>query len=127
MVLDPWNFRTDALVQQHKTLLSKPKHFFFISMVPFSKLRCLELYTTIVSLSIMIVRQILNGPKRHHPFDPDGTIAPSHLRSFEHASMSMLFCNSSSTEHGLEKLKPLRAGPDLTISGLEEKKTWPLI
>ncbi|CAN6820595.1 unnamed protein product, partial [Brassica oleracea] len=57
--------------------------------LPFSKFRCLELYTIMASSSIMIVRQLFIGPKRHQPFDPDGPL---------HRSL---------TEHGLEQQQPL--------------------
>ncbi|CAL9218974.1 unnamed protein product, partial [Arabidopsis halleri] len=58
---------------------------------PSRKLRYLELYFIMVSLSIITVRQLFIGPKRHNPFDPDGTIPSSHLRSVEHAILFMSF------------------------------------
>ncbi|CAE5960213.1 unnamed protein product [Arabidopsis arenosa] len=44
-----------------------------------------------VSLSIITVRQLFIGPKRHNPFDPDGTIPSSHLRSVEHSILFISF------------------------------------
>lgn len=74
-----------------KLFYLNPNTFSSSPWFSFSKLRCLELYTIIVSLPCLIVRLLFIGPKRHHPFEPDGTIASSHLRSFEHAGMSISF------------------------------------
>lgn len=58
---------------------------------PSHKLRYLELYFIMISLSIITVRQLFTGPKRYNPFDPDGTIPSSHLRSVEHSILFISF------------------------------------
>uniref|UniRef100_A0A1J3JMT6 Transmembrane protein 45B n=1 Tax=Noccaea caerulescens TaxID=107243 RepID=A0A1J3JMT6_NOCCA len=58
---------------------------------PTSKLRHLELYLIMFSSSASISMELFIGPRRHHPFDSDGTIPSNHLRNFEHSSISMSF------------------------------------
>lgn len=74
-----------------KLFCLNPNTFSSSPWFPYSKLRYLEPYSLIISLSMMIVRHVFIGPKSHHPFDADGTIPSTHLRSLEHASISMSF------------------------------------
>ncbi|XWS71039.1 hypothetical protein CRYUN_Cryun03dG0102500 [Craigia yunnanensis] len=58
---------------------------------PTSKLRYLELFLIMLGSSISISMELLIGPKRHQPFDLDGTIPSNHLHNFEHSAISMTF------------------------------------
>ncbi|ESQ29956.1 hypothetical protein EUTSA_v10012170mg [Eutrema salsugineum] len=64
-----------------KEFCLNPNTFSSSPWFPSSKLRYLELYSIMVSLSIMIVGQLFIRPMRHHPFDLDGTIPSSHLHT----------------------------------------------
>ncbi|CAE5960214.1 unnamed protein product [Arabidopsis arenosa] len=44
-----------------------------------------------LSSSASIAMELFIGPKRHQPFDSDGTIPSNHLHNFEHSSISMSF------------------------------------
>lgn len=68
-----------------------PNRFNSSTWFPISKFRHLELYLIMVSSSISISMELFIGPRRHHPFDTDGTIPSNHLRNFEHSFISMSF------------------------------------
>ncbi|KAG7595236.1 hypothetical protein ISN45_Aa01g039440 [Arabidopsis thaliana x Arabidopsis arenosa] len=68
-----------------------PNTFTSSPWFPTSKLRHLELYLIMLSSSASIAMELFIGPKRHQPFDSDGTIPSNHLHNFEHSSISMSF------------------------------------
>ncbi|XP_010534912.1 PREDICTED: transmembrane protein 45B-like [Tarenaya hassleriana] len=68
-----------------------PKTYTSSPWFPASKLRHLELYLIMVGSSISIAMELFIGPKKHQPFDSDGTIPSNHLHNFEHSSISMTF------------------------------------
>lgn len=68
-----------------------PNTFTSSPWFPTSKLRYLELYLIMLSSSASIAMELFIGPKRHQPFDSDGTIPSNHLHNFEHSSISMSF------------------------------------
>ncbi|CAL1386151.1 unnamed protein product [Linum trigynum] len=58
---------------------------------PTSRLRYLELILIVIGSSISVSMELFIGPRKHQPFDADGTIPSNHLRNFEHSSISMYF------------------------------------
>lgn len=68
-----------------------PNTFTSSPWFPTSKLRYLELYLIMLSSSASMAMELFIGPKRHQPFDSDGTIPSNHLHNFEHSSISMSF------------------------------------
>ncbi|KAJ4831162.1 hypothetical protein Tsubulata_030964 [Turnera subulata] len=58
---------------------------------PTSKLRYIELFLIMVASSISVSMELVIGPEKHTPFDPDGTIPSNHLHNLEHSSISMTF------------------------------------
>jgi len=74
-----------------KLFCLNPNTFTSSPWFPTSKLRHLELYIIMVCSSISIALELFIGPKKHQPFDSDGTIPSNHLHNFEHSSISMSF------------------------------------
>ncbi|KAM7280253.1 hypothetical protein ACFE04_007387 [Oxalis oulophora] len=58
---------------------------------PTSKLRYLELILIIIGSSTSIAFELFITPSRHQPLDPDFTIPSTHLKNFEHATISLSF------------------------------------
>ncbi|CAA7015507.1 unnamed protein product [Microthlaspi erraticum] len=79
---------------------------------PTSKLRHLELYLIMFSSSASISMELFIGPRRHHPFDSDGTIPSNHLRNFEHSSISMSFLVYAVLSLVLDRARPRAAASE---------------
>lgn len=74
-----------------KLFCLNPNTFTSSPWFPTSKLRHLELYLIMISSSASIAIELFIGPKKHQPFDSDGTIPLNHLHNFDHSSISMFF------------------------------------
>ncbi|KAF8045631.1 hypothetical protein N665_4592s0002 [Sinapis alba] len=72
-----------------KLFCLRPNTFCSSIWFPVSKIRYLELYFIMFSSSASISMELFVGPRKHHPFDSDGTIPSNHLHNFEHSSISM--------------------------------------
>ncbi|EXC34497.1 hypothetical protein L484_019094 [Morus notabilis] len=68
-----------------------PTSYTSLTWFPTFKLRHLELFLIMAGCLASIAMELFVGPKRHHPFAPDGSIPYNHLHNFEHASISMTF------------------------------------
>lgn len=73
---------------------------------PTSLLRHLELLLIMAGAGISISMELVIGPERHQPFDPDGSIPSNHLHNFEHASISLSFFTYALAALLLDKLRP---------------------
>lgn len=76
------------LLNQIKLHASHPKSYFSLPWFPSPRIKYLELYVIMAGSLASISMELLIGPSRHTPFDPDGTIPSNHLRNFEHANIS---------------------------------------
>ncbi|CAA0296401.1 unnamed protein product [Arabidopsis thaliana] len=79
---------------------------------PISKLRHLELYLIMLSSTASISMELFIGPRRHHPFDVDGTIPSNHLHNFEHSSISMSFLVYAVLALVLDRARPRAAASE---------------
>nr|VDD02662.1 unnamed protein product [Brassica rapa] len=60
--------------------------------------------------------ELFIGPRRHHPFDSDGTIPSNHLQNVEHSSISMAFLVYAVSALVLDRARPRAAASEgLTI------------
>ncbi|CDY08230.1 BnaA05g13890D [Brassica napus] len=82
---------------------------------PTSKFRHLELYLIMLSSSASIAMELFIGPKKHQPFDSDGTIPSNHLHNFEHSSISMSFLVYAVFALVLDQARPKAVSKELTI------------
>lgn len=73
---------------------------------PTTLLRHLELLLIMAGAGISISMELVIGPERHQPFDPDGSIPSNHLHNFEHASISFSFFTYALAALLLDKLWP---------------------
>ncbi|KAM7273023.1 hypothetical protein ACFE04_027687 [Oxalis oulophora] len=73
---------------------------------PSHKSKYIELYLIMLATSISISMELFIGPKRHQPFDSDGTIPSNHLHNFEHATISLTFFIYALFAILFDKLKP---------------------
>ncbi|WZZ47781.1 hypothetical protein YC2023_044040 [Brassica napus] len=64
-----------------KLFCLRPNTFISSPWFPVSKIRHLELYFMMFSASASISMELFIGPRRHHPFDSDGTIPSNHLHN----------------------------------------------
>ncbi|CAH2033484.1 unnamed protein product [Thlaspi arvense] len=95
-----------------------PNTFTSSPWFPMSKLRHLELYLIMFSSSASISMELFIGPRKHHPFDSDGTIPSNHLHNFEHSSISMSFLVYAVFAIVLDQARPRAAASEgLTILG----------
>nr|GMD14851.1 transmembrane protein 45A-like [Ipomoea batatas] len=103
------------LLNQVKLHASHPKTYFSHPWFPSPRIKYLELYVIMVGSLASISMELVVGPSRHTPFDPDGTIPSNHLRNLEHAGISatiLLYAVSSvvldraspPAKHGLTQL-----------------------
>ncbi|EXC34499.1 hypothetical protein L484_019096 [Morus notabilis] len=84
LLLGLWHlFNHIKLHTLHPTSYTSPIWF------PTSKLRHLELVLIIAGCFVFIVIELFVGPKKHHPFDSDGTIPNNHLHNVEHAVIAL--------------------------------------
>ncbi|XP_010552200.1 PREDICTED: transmembrane protein 45B-like [Tarenaya hassleriana] len=74
-----------------KLFCLQPKSYTSSPWFPTSKLRHLELYLIMLGSSISIAMELVIGPRKHQPFDSDGSIPANHLHNFEHSSISVTF------------------------------------
>ncbi|KAK9072560.1 hypothetical protein SSX86_008994 [Deinandra increscens subsp. villosa] len=74
-----------------KLHVQNPKTYHSLPWFPSTKIRYLELFLIMVACSMSIAMELVIGPDRHQPFDPDGTIPSNHLHNFEHSFISMTF------------------------------------
>ncbi|CAI0440634.1 unnamed protein product [Linum tenue] len=85
-LLGLWHlFNNTKLHFQNKTSFTTTAWF------PTSRLRYLELILITIGSSITVSMELFIGPRKHQPFDADGTIPSNHLHNFEHSSISMCF------------------------------------
>lgn len=89
-----------------------PKTFNSSTWFPISKLRHLELYLIMLSSSASITMELFIGPRRHNPFDSDGTIPSNHLHNFEHSSISMSFLVYAVLALVLDRARPRPAASE---------------
>ncbi|CAL9218976.1 unnamed protein product [Arabidopsis halleri] len=89
-----------------------PKTFNSSTWFPISKLGHLELYLIMLSSSASISMELFIGPRRHHPFDSDGTIPSNHLHNFEHSSISMSFLVYAVLALVLDRARPRPAASE---------------
>ncbi|XP_031257680.1 transmembrane protein 45B-like [Pistacia vera] len=68
-----------------------PKSYKSTTWFPSPKIKYLELFFIMLGSSISIAMELVIGPRKHHPFDSDGTIPSNHLHNFEHATISLTF------------------------------------
>ncbi|KAG9155699.1 hypothetical protein Leryth_003975 [Lithospermum erythrorhizon] len=68
-----------------------PTSYTSLPWFPTSRIKYLELYLIISASLASISMELIIGPDRHQPFDPDGTIPSNHLQNFEHSNISMAF------------------------------------
>ncbi|KAJ9183121.1 hypothetical protein P3X46_007027 [Hevea brasiliensis] len=84
----------------------QPKSYTSSPWFPTSKFRYIELFLIMIGSSISVSMELFIGPKRHQPFDPDGTIPSNHLHNFEHSSISMTFFVYAAFAIVLDKIGP---------------------
>ncbi|XP_037404238.1 uncharacterized protein LOC119267038 [Triticum dicoccoides] len=76
---------------------------------PARGLRHLELILIIVGSSASIFMELFGSPRKHQPFDDDGTIPSVHLHNLEHASISLaLLLFAAATLHMDRARAPMR-------------------
>uniref|UniRef100_M4D5Z5 Uncharacterized protein n=1 Tax=Brassica campestris TaxID=3711 RepID=M4D5Z5_BRACM len=68
-----------------------------------------------LSSSASIAMELFIGPKKHQPFDSDGTIPSNHLHNFEHSSISMSFLVYAVFALVLDQARPKAVSKELTI------------
>ncbi|CAH8362540.1 unnamed protein product [Eruca vesicaria subsp. sativa] len=111
LILGLWH-----LFNNIKLFCLRPNTFMSSSWFPTSKVRYLELYLIMFSTSASISMELFIGPRRHHPFDSDGTIPSNHLHNFEHSSISMSFFVYAFCALVLDRERPRAAAAEgLTI------------
>ncbi|WZZ47771.1 hypothetical protein YC2023_044030 [Brassica napus] len=99
-----------------KLFCLRPNTFISSPWFPVSKIRHLELYFMMFSASASISMELFIGPRRHHPFDSDGTIPSNHLQNVEHSSISMAFLVYAVSAVVFDRARPRAAASEgLTI------------
>uniref|UniRef100_A0A0D3BN53 Uncharacterized protein n=1 Tax=Brassica oleracea var. oleracea TaxID=109376 RepID=A0A0D3BN53_BRAOL len=99
-----------------KLFCLRPNIFYSSVWFPVSKIRYLELYFIMFSSSASISMELFVGPRKHQPFDSDGTIPSNHLHNFEHSFISMSFLVYAVLALVLDRARPRAAASEgLTI------------
>ncbi|CDY65753.1 BnaAnng21030D [Brassica napus] len=99
-----------------KLFCLRPNIFYSSVWFPVSKIRYLELYFIMFSSSASISMELFVGPRKHQPFDSDGTIPSNHLHNFEHSFISMSFLVYAVLALVLDRARPRApASEGLTI------------
>ncbi|KAL0791943.1 hypothetical protein Bca101_008189 [Brassica carinata] len=99
-----------------KLFCLRPNTFYSSIWFPVSKIRYLELYFIMFSSSASISMELFVGPRKHQPFDSDGTIPSNHLHNFEHSFISMSFLVYAVLALVLDRARPRAAASEgLTI------------
>ncbi|KAG2292279.1 hypothetical protein Bca52824_038948 [Brassica carinata] len=99
-----------------KLFCLRPNTFISSPWFPVSKIRHLELYFMMFSASASISMELFIGPRRHHPFDSDGTIPSNHLQNVEHSSISLAFLVYAVSAVVFDRARPRAAASEgLTI------------
>ncbi|CAN6968978.1 unnamed protein product [Brassica oleracea var. botrytis] len=116
-----------------KLFCLRPNIFYSSVWFPVSKIRYLELYFIMFSSSASISiraglegkppkprirasKLLFVGPRKHQPFDSDGTIPSNHLHNFEHSFISMSFLVYAVLALVLDRARPRAAASEgLTI------------
>lgn len=123
LVLGLWH-----LFNNIKLFCLHPNTFTSSPWFPISKLRHLELYLIMFSSSASISMELFIGPRRHHPFDSDGTIPSNHLHNFEHSSISMSLLVYAIFALILDQARPRAAASEgLTLLGAAAAFTQQLL
>ncbi|CAK9184943.1 unnamed protein product [Ilex paraguariensis] len=94
------------LLNHIKLYYLQPKSYTSLPWFPTSKIRYLELFFIMGGCSMSIAMELFIGPKRHQPFDPDGTIPSNHLHNFEHSNISVTFFVYAAFSLLLDKIGP---------------------
>ncbi|KAL2507966.1 hypothetical protein Fot_31613 [Forsythia ovata] len=94
------------LLNQIKNHAINPKSYKSLTWFPTSKIRYLELFVIMAGCTTYIAMELFIGPDSHQPLDPDGTIPSSHLRRFEHSSISITLFMYAAFSIVLDKIAP---------------------
>ncbi|KAL6614127.1 hypothetical protein ACP70R_036397 [Stipagrostis hirtigluma subsp. patula] len=72
-----------------RLFLLRPSSYAAPVWFPVRGVRHLELILIIIGTATSILMELVIAPRKHQPFDADGTIPSNHLHNFEHASISL--------------------------------------
>ncbi|GMN27032.1 hypothetical protein TIFTF001_050448 [Ficus carica] len=87
-----------------------PTSYTAMAWFPTSKIRHLELFLIMAASTAFVAMELFIGPKKHHPFAPDGTIPSNHLHNVEHAMISMAFFAYALLSMIIDRALPSPAG-----------------
>ncbi|KAG9459859.1 hypothetical protein H6P81_004367 [Aristolochia fimbriata] len=98
------------LFNHTKLHFRRPSSYVSSPWFPSSISRYLELYLIMAGSLMSISMELVIGPDRHQPFDPDGTIPSNHLHNFEHSSISFSFFAYAALALALDRVRPRAHG-----------------
>lgn len=105
-IIGLWHLFNTIKIQALNNNNTFRQSWFPISSSSSSKLKYLEPLLIMVGASGSIAMELFIGPKRHHPFDTDGTIPSYHLHNFEHSNISLTFFIFGAFSVVLDRLRP---------------------